>query len=46
VIRNRDGRIDAFATVWESAGREELSVDLMRPPAGGVRRADGYLFLG
>ena len=24
------GRIEAFATVWESAGREELSVDLMR----------------
>ncbi len=45
VIRNRDGRIDAFATVWESAGREELSVDLMRhrPEASGALM--DYLFL-
>ena len=29
VVR-RQGRIEAFATVWQSAGLEELSVDLMR----------------
>jgi len=29
VVR-RQGRIEAFATVWQSAGKEELSVDLMR----------------
>ena len=45
VVRSRDGRIDAFATVWESAGREELSVDLMRhrPDASGGLM--DYLFI-
>jgi len=37
IVRGQ-GRIEAFATVWESAGHEELSVDLMRhlpdAPAG------------
>src|SRR5512142_3185016 len=29
-LRRSEGRIVAFANVWESAGQEELSVDLMR----------------
>src|SRR5205085_2448753 len=29
-IVEKGGRIEAFANVWPSAGREELSIDLMR----------------
>jgi phosphatidylglycerol lysyltransferase len=29
-VLEHDGRIEAFANVWEGAGRDELSVDLMR----------------
>jgi phosphatidylglycerol lysyltransferase len=29
-VIEREGRIVAFANIWEGAGREELSVDLMR----------------
>lgn len=45
VVRGREGRVEAFATVWASADQEELSVDLMRhrPEAhGGLM---DYLFI-
>lgn len=30
VIKDPDGHIKAFANMWQTAGREELSIDLMR----------------
>ncbi|MEI6068304.1 MAG: bifunctional lysylphosphatidylglycerol flippase/synthetase MprF [Methylococcaceae bacterium] len=30
VIKNETGQISAFANLWQTAGREELSIDLMR----------------
>lgn len=38
------GRIVAFANLWASAGREELSVDLMRFTPGAPRGVMDYLF--
>lgn len=38
-------RIVAFANVWSGAGREELSVDLMRYRADAPRNVMTYLFL-
>ena len=45
VVRNRDGRIDAFATLWTSAGRAELSVDLMRHRPDSPGGLMDYLFI-
>ncbi len=39
------GPIVAFANVWSSAGREELSVDLMRFTSGAPTSAMEYLFV-
>lgn len=44
VVR-RDGRIIAFANIWRGAGREELSVDLMRYPAAAPHGVMDYLFI-
>lgn len=30
VVRDQDGRIRAFANLWETADRQEISIDLMR----------------
>ncbi len=30
VVRDQDGRIRAFANLWETAGQQEISIDLMR----------------
>lgn len=30
VVRDQDGRIRAFANLWETAGEQEISIDLMR----------------
>ncbi len=40
-----DGRIVAFATVWESAGREELSIDLMRHVPDAPNGLMDFLFI-
>ncbi len=45
VVRGPDGRIVAFATVWESAGREELSVDLMRHVPDAPNGLMDFLFI-
>ncbi|PWR19836.1 bifunctional lysylphosphatidylglycerol flippase/synthetase MprF [Zavarzinia compransoris] len=44
VIR-KDGRVVAFANLWQSGGGEELSVDLMRYEAGVSRILMDALFL-
>ncbi len=43
VVRGK-GRIEAFATLWDSAGREELSVDLMRHLPDAPSGMMDYLF--
>jgi phosphatidylglycerol lysyltransferase len=43
VVR-REGRIVAFSNVWESAGREELSVDLMRHALDAPSGVMDYMF--
>jgi len=43
VVRGK-GRIEAFATLWESDGREELSVDLMRHLPDAPSGMMDYLF--
>jgi len=40
----RDGSIVAFANIWASAGRDELSVDLMRYSADAPAGVIDYLF--
>lgn len=30
VVRDQDGQITAFANLWETAGQQEISIDLMR----------------
>ena len=44
VVRH-GGRLVAFANLWTSAGREELSVDLMRHLDDGPSRLMDYLFV-
>ncbi|MEN6446946.1 MAG: bifunctional lysylphosphatidylglycerol flippase/synthetase MprF [Syntrophaceae bacterium] len=44
-IVRRDGRIVAFATIWTSGNREELSVDLMRYSRQAPSGVMDYLFL-
>jgi phosphatidylglycerol lysyltransferase len=44
VVRH-EGEIIAFANVWEGAGREELSVDLMRYRPGSPAGVMEYLFV-
>ena len=41
----REGRIVAFANVWATAGREELSIDLMRFGAGAPAGVMTFLFV-
>lgn len=45
VIRDTDGRIMAFANLWETQGKDELSVDLMRYDPDAVRGVMDYLFV-
>ena len=45
VVRGRGGRIEAFATVWASANREELSIDLMRHRPDAPGGMMDYLFI-
>ena len=45
VVRNDDG-IVAFANLWQGAGREELSVDLMRYQAAAPHGTMDFLFTG
>ncbi len=40
----RDGAIVAFASIWQGAGREELSIDLMRYSAEAPAGVMDYLF--
>lgn len=44
-VVQRQGRIAAFANVWAAAGREELSVDLMRHNTDAPEDAMEYLLL-
>lgn len=44
IVRGPSERIEAFATVWESVGHEELSVDLMRHLPDAPNGMMDYLF--
>ena len=44
VIKDETGHIKAFANVWQTAGREELSVDLMRYHADSPKGIMDFLF--
>lgn len=44
IVRNADGRIVAFANLWQGAAREELSVDLMRYDEDAPKGVMDYLF--
>lgn len=44
-VLRRDGRIVAFANLWELDNREELSIDLMRYGPDAPRAAMEYLFV-
>ena len=44
-IARRNGRVVAFANLWPSAGREELSVDLMRYGEDAPKGIMDYLFV-
>ncbi|MDO9082452.1 MAG: bifunctional lysylphosphatidylglycerol flippase/synthetase MprF [Humidesulfovibrio sp.] len=41
----REGKIVAFANIWDSAGQEELSVDLMRFAPGAPGSVMEYLYI-
>ncbi|WP_321415059.1 bifunctional lysylphosphatidylglycerol flippase/synthetase MprF [uncultured Desulfobacter sp.] len=43
-IVEKDGRIEAFANLWQSAAKKELSVDLMRFTPGAPNGTMDYLF--
>jgi len=43
-VVKREGRIVAFSNLWESAGREELSVDLMRHALDAPSGVMDYMF--
>lgn len=43
-IVEKDGKIEAFANLWQSAGKQELSVDLMRFTPGAPNGTMDYLF--
>jgi len=43
-IVEKDGEIQAFANLWQSAGKHELSVDLMRFTPGAPNGIMDYLF--
>ena len=45
VVRNEERRIVAFANLWSTASREELSVDLMRFSRDAPRGAMDFLFI-
>jgi phosphatidylglycerol lysyltransferase len=45
LVRGPEGQVVAFANLWTTASREELSVDLMRFGAGAPRGAMDYLFI-
>ena len=44
-VAMQDGRIIAFANIWTSGGRQELSVDLMRFTPEAPRSVMEYLFI-
>ncbi len=44
-IVKKDGKIIAFVNIWTGAGKEELSVDLMRYLPGSHRSVMEYLFI-
>jgi phosphatidylglycerol lysyltransferase len=43
-VVKREGRIVAFSNIWESAGRQELSVDLMRHALDAPSGVMDYMF--
>jgi phosphatidylglycerol lysyltransferase len=43
-IVEKEGKIEAFANLWQSAGKHELSVDLMRFTPGAPNGIMDYLF--
>ncbi|WP_020589163.1 bifunctional lysylphosphatidylglycerol flippase/synthetase MprF [Desulfobacter curvatus] len=43
-VVEKDGKIEAFANLWQSAGKHELSVDLMRFTPGSPNGIMDYLF--
>lgn len=43
-IVEKDGKIEAFVNLWQSAGKQELSVDLMRFTPGAPNGIMDYLF--
>lgn len=44
VIKDASGQIKAFANIWQTAGREELSIDLMRYDPNSPKCIMDYLF--
>jgi phosphatidylglycerol lysyltransferase len=44
VIKDETGQIKAFANLWQTAGREELSIDLMRYHADSPKGIMDFLF--
>ncbi len=44
VARDSEGKIMAFANLWETADKEELSIDIMRYDTESPRRIMDYLF--
>jgi len=45
VVRSPEGKITAFANLWETDGREEISVDLMRYDEDAPRSIMEFLFV-
>jgi phosphatidylglycerol lysyltransferase len=44
VIKDEAGQIKAFANLWQTAGREELSIDLMRYDPDSPKGIMDFLF--